>query len=160
MMSNSASLNGGATLFLTILARVRLPIISPPTFSVSMRRTSMRTLEKYFSARPPGVVSGLPYMTPIFSRSWLMNTTMQFVRLTVPASLRSAWLIRRAITPTDDSPISPSSSLRGSSAATESTTTTSSAPERTSCSVISSACSPVSGWEMSRLSMSTPRARA
>ena len=99
-------------------------------------------------------------MTPIFSRSWLMNTTMQFVRLTVPASLRRAWLIRRAITPTDDSPISPSSSLRGSSAATESTTTTSSAPERTSCSVISSACSPVSGWEMSRLSMSTPRARA
>ena len=47
-----------------------------------------------------------------------MNTTMQFVRLTVPASLRRAWLIRRAITPTDDSPISPSSSLRGSSAAT------------------------------------------
>jgi len=50
--------------------------------------------------------------------------------------------------------------VRGSRAATESMTTTSRAPERTSCSVISSACSPVSGWEMRRLSMSTPRARA
>ena len=69
MMSNSASLKGGATLFLTIFARVRLPTTSPPTFMLSTRRTSMRTLEKYFRARPPGVVSGLPYMTPIFSRS-------------------------------------------------------------------------------------------
>ena len=43
MMSNSASRNGGAILFFTTLARVRLPIISPPDFSVSMRRTSMRT---------------------------------------------------------------------------------------------------------------------
>ena len=43
MISNSASRKGGATLFLTTLARVRLPIISPPDFSVSMRRTSMRT---------------------------------------------------------------------------------------------------------------------
>ena len=32
----------------------------------------------------------------------------------------------------------------------------SSAPERTSMSAISSACSPLSGWETSRLSMSTP----
>ena len=102
----------------------------------------------------------MPYMTPIFSRSWLMKMTMQPVLLTTPASFLSAWLIRRATTPTLLSPISPSSSLRGSSAATESMTTTSSAPERTSCSVISSACSPVSGWEMSSSSMLTPRARA
>ena len=33
------------------------------------------------------------------------------------------------------------------------------APERTSMSQISSACSPVSGWEMSTSSMSTPEAR-
>ena len=26
-------------------------------------------------ARPPGVVSGLPNMTPIFSRSWLVKTS-------------------------------------------------------------------------------------
>ena len=45
-------------------------------------------------------------------------------------------------------------------AATESITTTSSAPERTSMSTISSACSPVSGWEMSSWSMSTPMALA
>ena len=43
MMSNSASRNGGATLFLTTLARVRLPMISLPFLSASMRRTSMRT---------------------------------------------------------------------------------------------------------------------
>lgn len=43
MMSNSACLNGGAILFLTILARVRLPTASWPSFKVSMRRTSMRT---------------------------------------------------------------------------------------------------------------------
>ena len=45
-------------------------------------------------------------------------------------------------------------------AATESMTTTSMAPERTSASQISSACSPVSGWLTSRLSMSTPSALA
>ena len=43
MMSNSASRKGGATLFFTTLARVRLPMISPPDFKASMRRTSMRT---------------------------------------------------------------------------------------------------------------------
>ncbi len=44
MMSNSASRNGGATLFLTILARVWLPINSPEeSFRPSTRRMSMRT---------------------------------------------------------------------------------------------------------------------
>ena len=43
MISNSASRNGGAILFLTTFARVRLPMISLPFFSVSTRRTSMRT---------------------------------------------------------------------------------------------------------------------
>jgi hypothetical protein len=64
--------------------------------------------------------------------------------------LRSAWLIRRACRPGRLSPISPSISARGVSAATESMTSTSMAPERTSVSVISSACSPVSGCEISR----------
>jgi hypothetical protein len=54
------------------------------------------------------------------------------------------------------SPISPSISALGVRAATESTTTISTAPERTSMSVISSACSPVSGWETSRSSTLTP----
>ena len=77
-----------------------------------------------------------------------------------PVSLRSAWLIRRACRPTWLSPISPSISARGTMAATESTTTASMAPERTSASQISIACSPVSGWLTSRLSMSTPSALA
>ena len=46
MMSNSASLKGGATLFFTTLARVRLPMMLPEeSFRPSMRRTSMRTEE-------------------------------------------------------------------------------------------------------------------
>ena len=44
----------------------------------SMRRMSMRTLEKNLRARPPVVVSGLPNMTPIFSRSWLMKMHVVF----------------------------------------------------------------------------------
>src|SRR5437870_1108328 len=52
--------------------------------------------------------------------------------------------------------MSPSISAFGTRAATESITTTSTAPDRTRISVISSPCSPVSGWETSRLSMSTP----
>ena len=54
------------------------------------------------------------------------------------------------------SPISPSISAFGVSAATESIATTASAPERTSSSQISSACSPVSGCETRSSSMSTP----
>ena len=73
-----------------------------------------------------------------------------------PVILRSAWLISRACRPTWLSPISPSISARGTSAATESMTRMSSAPERISMSAISSACSPVSGWETSSASVSTP----
>ena len=91
------------------------------------------------------MVSGLPYITPTFSRSWLMKMQVELVLLTTPVSLRSAWLIRRACNPTKESPISPSISAFGTSAATESMTTISIAPERTSASQISSACSPVSG---------------
>ena len=112
------------------------------------------------SARPPGVVSGLPNITPIFSRSWLMKTSAVFVRATAPVSLRMACDIRRACRPGSESPMSPSISARGTSAATESMTTRSTAVERISASQISSACSPVSGWEMSISSMSMPQARA
>ncbi len=80
--------------------------------------------------------------------------------LSAPVILRSAWLIRRACRPTWLSPISPSISARGTSAATESITMMSSAPERISMSAISSACSPVSGWETSSASVSTPSALA
>ena len=71
-------------------------------------------------------------------------------------SLRSACDIRRACRPICASPISPSISARGTSAATESTTTTSTPFERMRTSAISSACSPLSGCETSRLSRSTP----
>lgn len=43
IMSNSAVRNGGAILFLTTLARVRLPICSLPMRMGSPLRMSMRT---------------------------------------------------------------------------------------------------------------------
>ena len=95
-------------------------------------------------------------MMPIFMRIWLMKSTMVLDLEIEAVSLRSAWLISRACRPGSESPISPSSSALGVSAATESMTTMSTPPERTSVSVISSACSPVSGWEISISSMSTP----
>ncbi len=58
-------------------------------------------------------------MTPIFMRIWLMKITMVLERLIEAVSLRSAWLIGRACRPGWLSPISPSSSARGTSAATE-----------------------------------------
>ena len=89
-----------------------------------------------------------------------MKITMVLDLVIEAVSLRSAWLISRACRPGSASPISPSSSARGTSAATESTTSTSIAPERTSVSAISSACSPVSGCEISRSSTLTPSLRA
>ena len=103
------------------------------------------------------VVSGLPNMTPIFMRIWLIKIRQVPDLAIVAVSLRSAWLISRACSPMWESPISPSISARGVSAATESTTTTSTAPERTSDSTISNACSPLSGCDTHRSSVSTPR---
>ena len=99
-------------------------------------------------------------MTPIFSRSWLMKIAVVPVELSAPVILRSACDMRRACRPTWLSPISPSISARGTSAATESMTMMSSEPERISMSAISSACSPVSGWLTSSESVSTPSLRA
>ena len=76
--------------------------------------------------------------------------------LRMPVSLRSALDIKRACNPTWLSPISPSISALGTSAATESMTMTSRALLRISISTMSSACSPVSGCETSKLSISTP----
>ena len=53
--------------------------------------------------------------------------------------------------------MSPSISAFGTSAATESTTIISMAPLLTRASAISSACSPVSGCETIKLSISTPK---
>jgi hypothetical protein len=48
---------------------------------------------------PPVVVSGLPYITPIFMRIWLMKITSVLALEIEAVSLRSAWLIRRACRP-------------------------------------------------------------
>ena len=71
------------------------------------------------SALPPVVVSGLPNITPIFMRIWLMKITSVLDLEIEAVSLRSAWLIRRACRPAASSPISPSISARGTRAATE-----------------------------------------
>ena len=75
----------------------------------------------------------------------------------VAVSFLSACDIRRACNPILESPISPSISDFGVRAATESITTKSIAPELIKWSAISNACSPLSGWEINKLSVSTPR---
>ena len=87
-----------------------------------------------------------------------MHTVLDLFKLAV--SLRSACDIKRACRPTWVSPMSPSISARGVSAATESMTSTSSALDRINMSAISRACSPVSGCEINSSSTSTPMALA
>ena len=83
-----------------------------------------------------------------------------FVCAIAAVSLRIACDMRRACSPTWLSPIAPSISACGVSAATESTTTTSNAPDFTSSSQMLNASSPLEGWETTRLSRSTPIFRA
>src|SRR6267378_2598268 len=65
-------------------------------------------------------------------RIWLMKITVALLRLTTAVSLRKACDMSRACRPMCESPISPSISALGTSAATESITTRSTAPERSS----------------------------
>src|SRR5919197_578599 len=69
-------------------------------------------------------------MIPTFSRSWFRKITVVLDFEIAAVSLRRAWDMSRACRPTWESPISPSISALGTSAATESTTTTSTAPLR------------------------------
>ncbi len=61
-------------------------------------------------------------MTPTFWRIWLMKTSRHLVLEMVPVSLRRACDMSRACSAMWWSPMSPSSSALGTSAATESTT--------------------------------------
>ena len=98
------------------------------------------------------VVSGLPNITPIFMRIWLMKIT-EVMDLLMAGQFAQGLGHEPGLEPIWASPISPSISARGTSAATESTTSTSTAPLRTRISAMSRACSPESGWEMSRSSV-------
>ena len=86
-----------------------------------------------------------------------MKIIVQSVLFMTPDNLRKAFDIKRACRPICWSPISPSNSTWGTSAATESTTTKSIAPERTSVSAISNPCSPLSGCERISSSILTPK---
>ncbi len=86
-----------------------------------------------------------------------MKIQVVFVLLTADVNLRRACDINRAWSPTLFSPISPSISAFGVNAATESITIISMAEERINCSVISNACSPLSGCDIKRLLISTPK---
>ena len=86
-----------------------------------------------------------------------MNITVQLLFEITPVSLRKAWDINLACRPTWLSPILPSISALGTSAATESIIIISTAELLTRESHIPKACSPVSGCEIIRLSVSTPK---
>ena len=86
-----------------------------------------------------------------------MKTQQHPVLEIVPVSFLSALDISLACSPTAASPISPSISALGVSAATESTINKSIAPDLIRLSAISKACSPLSGCEINRFSVSTPK---
>ena len=84
MISTMASLNGGATLFFTTLILVSLPTLVSfghqyPWFGYFHEH--LNEPKHRFKARPPGVVSGFPNMTPTFSRNWLIKMAMVLVLL-------------------------------------------------------------------------------
>src|SRR5438034_7022085 len=113
-----------------------------------VRPTASRTFRSISSRRSMCSVRNARAFSrpwPSCSRSWLMKMAVVSNLEREPASLRMACDMRRAWRPTWVSPISPSISARGTSAATESITTRCIAPDRTSMSAISSACSPESG---------------
>ena len=85
-----------------------------------------------------------------------MNTTRVFDWAIELVSFLKAWLINLACRPGNESPISPSSSALGTSAATESIISTSIPPDLIKESAISKPCSPVSGWEINNSSKFTP----
>ena len=89
-----------------------------------------------------------------------MKITVVCVLLIDAVNFLNAWDINLACRPTWDWPISPSISDLGTNAATESIITISTPPDSINISAISSACSPVSGWETNNSSMSTPSAPA
>ena len=74
-----------------------------------------------------------------------------------PVNFLSALDINLACKPICESPISPSISALGVNAATESITIRSIAPDLIWLSAISNACSPLSGCDINKLAMSTPR---
>ena len=75
-----------------------------------------------------------------------MKITVVLLLAMAPVSFRIAWLMSRACSPTNESPISPSSSFCGTRAATESTTMMSTALLLMSSSAICIASSPLVGW--------------
>ena len=85
-----------------------------------------------------------------------MKMQVVLVFATLAVIFLKAWLISRACRPTLFSPMSPSISALGVSAATESITMMSMALERISWSAISRACSPLSGCDMSNSLTFTP----
>ena len=95
-------------------------------------------------------------MTPIFNLIWFINITSVLDFLILEVSFLKAWDINLACKPIWLSPISPSISALGVKAATESITIRSTEFDLTSISVISKACSPVSGCDTRSSSTFTP----
>jgi len=107
---------------------------------------------------PPVVVSGLPNSTPIFMRIWLMKMTSVLVRLILevsfPQRLAHQARLQAHLRLAPSRPRSPLGRERGHRIDDDHIDRA----ERTSMSAISSACSPVSGCEISRSSVFKRRA--
>ena len=124
-------------------------ILSPFLISILWEAKNLR-------AFPPVVVSGFPNIIQIFILIWLMKMHIVPVFARTEVSFLSPCDIILAWSPIYESPISPSTSALGTSAATESITIIFTAQVFASSSAICSACSPWSGWERIKFSVSTP----
>ena len=161
MISNSASLKGGATLFFTTLTRVRLPIISVPLLSVF----NPADLHPHRGIEFQRTAAG-SHLRIAIHHAHLFTQLIDKNRHAVRLGNRR--LSASAAPGTSAAPAGPHGYrpflLRFPPAAPwplpSRCTITSIAPERTSASAISKACSPVSGWDTKRESISTPSALA
>ena len=135
MMSNSAWRNGGATLFLTTLTRAR----DADRFLAGFDRLDPADVQPHRGVELQRLAAGgglgrAEHHADLHAQLVDEDDHGACDLLIAPESLRSAWLISRACRPGSESPMSPSISARGTSAATESITITSTASERTSVS--------------------------
>ncbi len=151
-------------LFFAIFTRVLPPPGSSPIFPCPILRTVGNPHPEDVELQKRSLPSSSPAsqkVTPIFSRrsSWFKNSNVVPVRCVIAVSFRSAWLMScvRFAVPCVRPPCPPRSlRLRGQGRDGVDDDQVDRARIRTSISVISSACSPVSGCEIRRRSVSTP----
>jgi len=92
---NSASVNGGATLFFTILMRVRFPVTTPSVCLIARCGEYRHAHWRKFQRFPARRCFGFPNITDLFA-DWFVKMQQVAAFEIREVSLRSAALIKRA----------------------------------------------------------------